>query len=297
VTESTEPFDAAVERVLHGLQRGDLVTYGEVAAEAGYPRHARAVGRLLAGSDGRWPWWRVVTSSGRLVPGLEAEHGRRLEAEGHRVEGGRVRRPSTAGARAERFDQRYFERWYREEDFGAPDRLAHKIDFALAATEYLLDRPVGTVLDVGCGEGEWQPALLERRPDLTYLGVDPSRYAVERYGQARNLRLGGIADLDDLVARDQRFDLVVCVDVLGYVPDREVRAGLDAISRRLGGLALIELYTSDDDIVGDLDEFRRRRLSTYRRWFAEAGLHRIGPHLYCGEVLLPTLSDLERPVT
>ncbi len=84
-------FAAEVDRVLRGLAPGEVVTYGEVAAEAGRPGAARAVGRLLAGSDGTYPWWRVVTASGRLVPGLEDEHRRRLEAEGVTVRGSRVR--------------------------------------------------------------------------------------------------------------------------------------------------------------------------------------------------------------
>jgi methylated-DNA-protein-cysteine methyltransferase related protein len=58
------------------------MTYGEIALEAGFPGAARAVGTLLAGSDGALPWWRVVASTGRLVPGHEAEHRRRLTAEG-----------------------------------------------------------------------------------------------------------------------------------------------------------------------------------------------------------------------
>ncbi len=88
-------FERAVDAVLAGLGPGDVVTYGEVAAVAGAPGAARAVGRILATSDGDYPWWRVVTASGRLVPGHEAEHARRLSAEG--VDGGR--RAGPAGAR------------------------------------------------------------------------------------------------------------------------------------------------------------------------------------------------------
>lgn len=79
--------------VLSVLGAGEVVTYGEVAAEAGFPGAARAVGRILAASDGTFPWWRVVTAAGRLVPGHEVEHARRLRAEGVEVVGGRVRRP------------------------------------------------------------------------------------------------------------------------------------------------------------------------------------------------------------
>jgi methylated-DNA-protein-cysteine methyltransferase-like protein len=83
------PFEEAVADVLAGLGVGDVVTYGEVAVEAGYPGAARAVGRFLATHEGQ-PWWRVVTSTGRLVPQHTEEHARRLRAEGVRVEDGRV---------------------------------------------------------------------------------------------------------------------------------------------------------------------------------------------------------------
>jgi methylated-DNA-protein-cysteine methyltransferase related protein len=76
------PLEQAVAKVLDSLEPGDVVTYGEVAAEAGYPGRARAVGRYLADNGDGHPWWRVVTASGRLVPGNEIEHARRLKAEG-----------------------------------------------------------------------------------------------------------------------------------------------------------------------------------------------------------------------
>jgi methylated-DNA-protein-cysteine methyltransferase-like protein len=85
-------FEAAVARVLDALRAGDVVTYGEVAAEAGFPGRARAVGRFLAEHGDGHPWWRVVTSTGRLVPGHEATQARRLRAEGVQVEKQRVTR-------------------------------------------------------------------------------------------------------------------------------------------------------------------------------------------------------------
>ena len=84
-------FEDQVLAVLRALTPGEVVTYGEVAAEAGFPGAARAVGRILATSGEQGiPWWRVVTSTGRLVPGHEAEHARRLRAEGAEVRGNRV---------------------------------------------------------------------------------------------------------------------------------------------------------------------------------------------------------------
>lgn len=80
----------AVAAVLLTLEPGDVVTYADVAAEAGRPGAARAVGMFLARSGGDYPWWRVVTATGRLVPGHEREHARRLRAEGVGVRDGRV---------------------------------------------------------------------------------------------------------------------------------------------------------------------------------------------------------------
>jgi methylated-DNA-protein-cysteine methyltransferase-like protein len=65
------------------------MSYGEVAAEAGYPGAARAVGNVLATVEGL-PWWRVVTANGRLIPHDPAEHARRLAAEGVRCRNGYV---------------------------------------------------------------------------------------------------------------------------------------------------------------------------------------------------------------
>lgn len=78
--------------VIRSLGPGEVVSYGDVAADAGAPGCARLVGRLLAAhADEELPWWRVVTSAGRLVPGHEAEHAAVLIEEGVTVVGGRVR--------------------------------------------------------------------------------------------------------------------------------------------------------------------------------------------------------------
>src|SRR5262249_26222648 len=87
---SMSGFEQAVGGGLPALGPGDVVTYGQGAAEAGSPGAAGAVGRLLATSGEDLPWWRVVTTTGRLVPGHEPEHAARLRAEGVAVVDGSV---------------------------------------------------------------------------------------------------------------------------------------------------------------------------------------------------------------
>lgn len=88
---AAETFRERVSAAILAIPAGTVATYGEVAVEAGYPVGAsRAVGNVLQQVDGL-PWWRVVTASGRLVPGLEERHARLLRAEGVPVDGARVR--------------------------------------------------------------------------------------------------------------------------------------------------------------------------------------------------------------
>jgi methylated-DNA-protein-cysteine methyltransferase related protein len=91
--DGTAPHDlaAAVATVLAATTPGTVLSYGEVAAEAGRPGAARAVGRVLARDGATLPWWRVVTADGRLVPGHEREQARRLQAEGVVCDERRVR--------------------------------------------------------------------------------------------------------------------------------------------------------------------------------------------------------------
>ena len=84
-----DDFTEAVIRVLETLRPGEVIAYGEVAVEAGYPGAARAVGNVLRRTPGL-PWWRVVNSAGRLAPGNETRQAELLRAEGVTVRNGRV---------------------------------------------------------------------------------------------------------------------------------------------------------------------------------------------------------------
>jgi alkylated DNA nucleotide flippase Atl1 len=82
-------------RVLAAVRRlgpGQVASYGDVAAEAGFPGAARAVGSVLArpGESEHVPWWRVVYSDGRLSPGNERRQAKLLASEGVVITAGRV---------------------------------------------------------------------------------------------------------------------------------------------------------------------------------------------------------------
>lgn len=91
------PPDQRAERerriidVILALQPGEVVTYGDIAEVAGYPKQSRLVGRILSTSDLDLPWWRVVNAAGRLVPGHEREQAELLREEDVNVRDGHVR--------------------------------------------------------------------------------------------------------------------------------------------------------------------------------------------------------------
>ena len=193
------------------------------------------------------------------------------------------------------YDQAYFDRWYRDPKHRqwAEPAIARKVRMVVGVAEYLYERPIRSVLDVGCGEASWQPILKDLRPKIAYQGIDGSEYAVARFGRERNIRLGTVGGLGSMGIR-QQFDLVVCCDVLHYVRTPELRSGLAAMARFARGPAYLEAYTSADDVTGDNVEFQRRSPATYRRLFAEAGFTHVGPHLYVTSTMLKGLVELEK---
>ena len=192
------------------------------------------------------------------------------------------------------YDRRYFDTWYRQRDLGGKAALARKVAMAVAVAEYHLGRPIRSVLDVGCGEGAWRAPLLALRPKLRYMGVDSSEYAVARHGVRRNLHWLPFGDLAALPPMPP-VDLLVCSDVMHYLPDDELRRGLKEFARLCDGLAYLEVFAEGDDIIGDLVEMRRRPAAWYRREFARAGFIAAGSHLYLSEEVAGVTTALELP--
>jgi len=195
-----------------------------------------------------------------------------------------------------RYDRTYFDKWYRS----ARDRVTsaaevrRKVEMAVAVAEYMLRRPLRNMLDVGCGEGAWFTHLKALRPRAKYLGVDPSGYVVERFGRVRNIVQGAFADVASLDL-DELYDVVVCSDVLHYLEEREIRAGLHTLVRVAGGILFLEVLTKEEDIIGDLEGLIRRPASWYRRLFGEAGLVSIAPYTWLAPPMRLFASKLELP--
>lgn len=91
-----ERLNERIWQVVAAIPAGKVATYGQVAALAGAPRHARYVGtvlkRLPAGSS--LPWFRVLNAKGEISFAKDSPAYQRqreaLESEGVVFVGGRV---------------------------------------------------------------------------------------------------------------------------------------------------------------------------------------------------------------
>lgn len=184
------------------------------------------------------------------------------------------------------YDREYFDRWYRREGIGGAARLARKVALAVAMAEYHLERPIQSVLDIGCGEGAWRAPLLKLRPKLQYLGFDSSEYAVRRYGRSRNIHYARFGDFKYLRPCPPA-DLLICSDVLHYLPTRELNRGLSGLADLCGGVAFIEMFAKEDAAIGDEDEFQARPARFYRDRLRALGLVQVGSYGW----LSPQISD------
>jgi len=194
-----------------------------------------------------------------------------------------------------KYDRAYFDRWYRGHmQIGPEPEVRRKVTMAVAVTEYFLRRTIRNVIDIGCGEAPWFKHLSELRPKVRYVGYDPSDYVVERFGASRNVRRASFGELGAQNIRE-RFDLVVCADVLHYLPDEEILRGFPAMVRLIRGAAFLEMLTREDQVVGDILGLIRRPSAWYRELFRNAGLSQAGPYLWFGPKLASDAAALERP--
>jgi trans-aconitate methyltransferase len=115
----------------------------------------------------------------------------------------------------------------RKYESGNPLQQALIRRFQGRVVELLRPLEFRSVIDVGCGEGYLARVIADAFPGASITGVDLSASAVE----AARLRVPAgrfeVASFEQLGAWSQRFDLVICSEVLEHLPDPA--AGLAAL--------------------------------------------------------------------
>lgn len=173
------------------------------------------------------------------------------------------------------FDAAYFERFYGHPDTRVADqRDAHRqVGLIVGVTTYFGFR-VTRILDAGCGIGLLRAPLAAAFPNASYTGLEVSPYLCEKHGWVQ----GSVLDF----ASRRPFDLVLCHDVLQYLPDATAARAIGNLARLCRGALSFgvpttrDWRTAADPARSDGNVYRRTG-----RWY-QARLRRHFRHLGCG---------------
>jgi SAM-dependent methyltransferase len=137
------------------------------------------------------------------------------------------------------FDQDYYRRFYYNPRTAVTSRAEMRARGRMiaACVEYV-GLPVKSILDAGCGVGMLRAPLTRAFPGAGYVGLEYSEYLCQRYGW----RQGSVATL----RTRERFDLVVCYDVLQYLGVAEARRAIANLARVCRGALYFGALTSED---------------------------------------------------
>jgi SAM-dependent methyltransferase len=118
------------------------------------------------------------------------------------------------------FDENYFRHGCGQPYERSPEWLQH---FARIAERIVRDVGPRTVLDAGCAMGFLVEALREHGVEA--FGIDISEYAIKhvRDDLKPYCRLGSVSD-----PLPQRYDLVVCIEVLEHLPKLEAEKAIES---------------------------------------------------------------------
>lgn len=124
----------------------------------------------------------------------------------------------------------------------------------------------GSVLDVGCGDGE----AIRDLPLPAYTGLDLSAEAVQL---AQSARPGGRFVVGSLTEHPEHADLTVCLDVLIHQPDRATYDALTAALVASAGRALlVSGYEQPPESRAPMVHFHEPLSATLRRLRPDASL-------------------------
>jgi SAM-dependent methyltransferase len=142
-------------------------------------------------------------------------------------------------AGAERFDRRYYDRYYRNKQTRVQSaREVERLGRFVCAYLGHLEQPVRRVLDAGCGLGYWRKVIAAHYPAARYTGIELSPYLCEELGWTQ-------ASVVDYAPRG-RFDLVICQGVLQYLDDAAAAAAIANLGRLSRGALYLEALTAED---------------------------------------------------
>jgi len=144
-----------------------------------------------------------------------------------------------AGAASAAFDSAYFRKYY----FNPATRVTTAAEMRgraqlIAAVLRHADIPVRSILDAGCGIGLLRKAFAAVLPRARYAGLEASEYLCKRYGWIH----GSVVDFLPRSASN----LVVCYDVLQYLPDGDAARAIRNLHKLSNAAVYVSALTLED---------------------------------------------------
>ena len=188
------------------------------------------------------------------------------------------------------FDRDYYQRFYFNPRTAVTSRAEMNARARLiAGCVAYVGLPVAKILDAGCGVGLLRAPLTRALRRADYVGLEYSPYLCERYGW----RQGSI----ETFRCRERFDLVICYDVLQYLAVAPARRAIANLARLCRGALYFGALTLED-WRENCDQQRTDRIpglrpgSWYRRELARA-FRPIGCGMWLKRELPLTLWNLD----
>ena len=143
------------------------------------------------------------------------------------------------GAPINNFSAAYFKKFY----LNAATRVVTASEMRsraalIAAVLRQCQIPVRRILDAGCGIGLLRKPFKKYLPRARYVGLEASEYLCRRFHWVS----GSIVDF----APRSLFDLVICYDVLQYLPDAQAARAIANLSRVTRSALYVSALTRED---------------------------------------------------
>lgn len=172
----------------------------------------------------------------------------------------------------DQFDAAYYRRYYLNPDTAVVTAAQKKseVAFVLAFCGHI-GVDVRRFADVGAGTGWWAKEFARQNPSCRLIEtLDASSVAARRYGH-RNARIEHL--------RGPRADLVICRDVLRYLPNAAAKQAIDRLADKCRGVLYLHLVTREDEVDEEASDMSGhfRSVRWYRRLlnrarFTDAGM-------------------------
>jgi ubiquinone/menaquinone biosynthesis C-methylase UbiE len=147
----------------------------------------------------------------------------------------------------------------------SPDEILHRDQLCEFISSRFLPH-ASSVVEVGCGTGLIYEQLLVKSPakQVPYTGIDSSleMLRIARASFPEGCFLYG--DGYDLVYRDREIDLVLCLEVLGHLPD--IYLILSEILRITRQTCIFTAWTTPGDAIVEEQEIINNKIFLHRKY-------------------------------